>query len=84
MGDCNETLKELERFLDGDLNGSTLHAIQSHLDGCLDCLSAYDFHAELRMVIQRKCHSDEMPPTLLERIEQCFGLDDIEGGAQPA
>lgn len=79
MGDCNETLEELERFLDGEISGSALRAIQHHLDGCLDCLSAFDFHAELRMVIQRKCHSDELPPTLLAKIEQCFGIDELEG-----
>jgi anti-sigma factor (TIGR02949 family) len=75
MGDCNETLRELERFLDHELTEPTLAAIQGHLDGCLDCLSAYDFHAELRIVIQEKCRSDEMPPGLLTKIEQCFGAD---------
>jgi len=84
MGDCDETLRELERFLDGDVSGTTLHAIQRHLDGCLDCLSAFDFHAELRMVIQRKCHNDEMPPTLLAKIEACFGLEEPGGEALPS
>ena len=78
MGDCNETLRELERYLDGELGGPTRQAIQNHLDGCLDCLSAFDFHAELRIVIQRKCHQDELPAGLLEKIESCFGLDDLE------
>ena len=80
MGDCNETLRELERFLDGEVPGQTRESIQSHLDGCLDCLSAFDFHAELRIVIREKCREEPMPPGLLAKIEQCFGTDDSEAG----
>lgn len=76
MGDCNETLRELERFLDGEVLGQTRESIQSHLDGCLDCLSAFDFHAELRIVIREKCREKTMPPGLLTKIEQCFGTDE--------
>lgn len=75
MGDCDETLRELERFLDHELSGSAQHAIQAHIDGCLDCLHAFDFQAELRTIIAAKCQNDELPPGLLSRIEQCFGAD---------
>ncbi len=51
------------------------HAIRHHLDGCNDCLQAFDFHAELKQVIAEKCQNDEMPPDLLSRIEQCFDTD---------
>ena len=40
-----------------------------------DCLQAFDFHAELKVVIAAKCQNDEMPPGLLARIEQCFQAD---------
>jgi mycothiol system anti-sigma-R factor len=76
MSDCNETLRALEDFLDDELTPTSRGAIQAHLDGCLDCLSAFDFQAELRIVIRTKCQQDEMPAGLLERIERCFGLDD--------
>lgn len=75
MADCNETLRELETFLDNELADGTRAAIQSHLGGCLDCLQAFDFHAELRTVISAKCKTDEMPPGLLSKIEKCFGED---------
>ena len=38
----------------------------------------FDFHAELRMVIARKCQEDALPPGLLARIEDCFGTVDVE------
>jgi len=75
MPDCNETLRELENFLDDELTDDAKTVIHSHLAGCPDCLQAFDFHAELKAVIAAKCHNDEMPPGLLSRIEQCFGED---------
>jgi mycothiol system anti-sigma-R factor len=73
--DCSETIKELDLFLDGELSDSQRDAVRHHLDGCMDCLGAFDFHAELKIVIAAKCNNDEMPPGLLGKIEKCFGVD---------
>ena len=81
MADCNDTLRELETFLDDELADDTRAAIQAHLGGCVDCLQAFDFHAELRIVISAKCRNDEMPPGLLSRIELCLG-EDFDGDGQ--
>ena len=75
MADCNETLRELERFLDQELSETSRLEIHQHLDGCPDCLQAFDFHAELKIVIATKCHNDEMPPGLMVKIARCFGED---------
>lgn len=75
MDDCNETLKELETFLDGELGETELTEIRSHLHDCPGCLEAFDFHAELKAVIAQKCQSDPLPPGLLARIERCFQTD---------
>jgi mycothiol system anti-sigma-R factor len=75
MADCNETLRELETFLDHELDDAAREAIQAHLGGCMDCMQAFDFHAELRIVIAAKCQNDEMPAELLSKIELCFGED---------
>ena len=61
MADCNETLRELEAFLDNELKPETHVAIRAHLEGCPDCLQAFDFHAELKIVVPRsaattRCH----------------------------
>jgi mycothiol system anti-sigma-R factor len=89
MADCEDTLRELEAFLDTELSPEAHHAVQQHLDDCLHCLHTFDFHAELRQVIATKCANDEMPSGLLDRIQACFGdLDDeleneLEAGAPP-
>ena len=82
MPDCNDTLRELEQFLDKELTESARAEIHGHLAGCPDCLQAFDFHAELRTVIAAKCRNDEMPPGLMHKIAQCFGPD--VAGQEPA
>ena len=73
MADCEETLRELELYLDGELSTHDLAHIRSHLEGCMDCLQVFDFHAELRQVIATKCREQQVPPGLLERVKACFG-----------
>lgn len=72
MADCNETIRELDTFLDGELSEEMRAQIHTHLIDCVDCHQAYDFHAELKIVIQRKCADEPMPEGLEERIRQCF------------
>lgn len=73
--DCAATLKELDVFLDEELSADARTSISHHLDGCPDCLSAFDFEAELKQVISIKLQNDEMPAGLLSRIEKCFSTD---------
>ncbi|MGH9134191.1 MAG: mycothiol system anti-sigma-R factor [Ilumatobacteraceae bacterium] len=73
--DCRDTIRALESFLDDELSADARSRIHSHLDGCVDCLQAFDFEAELKAVIRRKCSNDEMPPGLLAKIERCFDTD---------
>ena len=54
MADCEETLRELQTFLDGELPREELEHVRHHIDGCMDCLQVYDFYAELRTVIRAR------------------------------
>lgn len=79
-GDCSETLQELQLFLDGELpEGERAHVL-AHIEACLECYQAFDFHAELKQIIAIKCRNDPMPGDLIGRIRQC--LDDEP--AEPA
>jgi anti-sigma factor (TIGR02949 family) len=75
MANCNETIRELDAFLDGELPDEVRDHIHAHLGSCMDCLQAFDFQAELKAAIRRKCSSDAMPAGLIGRIEQCFNTD---------
>jgi mycothiol system anti-sigma-R factor len=75
MADCKQTLRELDTFLDGELSDTTREQIHQHIDGCVDCLQTFAFHADLKQAIRRKCGNDEMPASLLAKIEMCFNED---------
>ena len=65
--DCQEAIHIIYHYLDGELTDDRRREIQHHLDDCMPCLEAYDFEAELRILIQRKCR-DEVPESLRIRI----------------
>jgi mycothiol system anti-sigma-R factor len=65
--ECQEALDTLYHFLDGELTEDRRHQIQHHLDECSPCLEAFDFEAELKMVIARRCR-EAVPEALRVRI----------------
>lgn len=71
MGDCDDAVHRLYHFLDGELDDQKRHDIKHHLDECLPCLEAFDFEAELRIVIAQKCR-DEVPEHLRHRIAEAI------------
>jgi len=75
MPDCNQTLHELQLFLDGELPADQHDHVLAHLNECLECFHTFDFQAELKQVIAKKCRTETMPEGLLERIEECFLAD---------
>ena len=62
MSECEDALHELYGYLDGELTDERRAAIQRHLDDCQPCAEPYDFEAELREVIRRKCQ-EQVPDT---------------------
>jgi len=65
--ECQEALDTLYHFLDGELTEERRRQIQHHLDDCSPCLEAFDFEAELKIVIARRCR-EAVPETLRLRI----------------
>jgi mycothiol system anti-sigma-R factor len=68
VGECQEALDTLYHFLDGELTEERRHQIQHHLDDCSPCLEAFDFEAELKIVIARRCR-ETVPEGLRIRIQ---------------
>jgi mycothiol system anti-sigma-R factor len=71
MADCNDTLRELYGYLDGEITDADREHIRHHLDDCSPCLEAFDFEAELRMVVRNRC-VDQVPDDLRERIARAI------------
>jgi mycothiol system anti-sigma-R factor len=67
MSDCEDALHELYGFLDGELTDHRRTLIQHHLDDCQPCAEPYDFEAELRQVVRRKCQ-EQVPDKLVMKV----------------
>lgn len=82
VADCSEALAEIYTFLDGELTDGKRALIAAHLEGCNPCIEAFDFEAELRMVISAKARSDEVPERLRVRIFEKLTML-AKGGTNP-
>jgi mycothiol system anti-sigma-R factor len=71
MADCDDVLREVYPYLDRETDDELRVRIEHHLDGCHDCLEIFDFQAELRQVIARKCQ-ESVPDTLRQRVLDCL------------
>jgi anti-sigma factor (TIGR02949 family) len=65
--DCDDALHELYGFIDGELTDDVRTQILSHLEACPPCFERYDFEAELKIVISKKCQ-ERVPDGLKDRI----------------
>ncbi len=66
--DCQEALREVERFLDGELE-ATLHVrIEEHLSACSPCMQRAEFRRHLKILVSSKCAESEVPAVFETRI----------------
>lgn len=74
-GKCAEALTAMYLFLDNEQMDSADRAhVQEHLDACIPCLESFEFEAELKQVIRRKC-KDDAPDALYKRIQSTLKLE---------
>jgi len=71
MADCDDVLREVYTYLDRETDDALRVRIEHHLDGCHDCLEIYDFQAELRQIVARKC-KESVPDALRQRVLDCL------------
>jgi len=67
--DCDEVLREIELYLDRELDPAECVEIEHHLTGCGSCLQRKEFRVSLRALVAKKCGPDPVPADLLERIK---------------
>jgi len=70
-GECEEALRTLYTYLDGELTSDRRTAIQRHLSECSPCLEAFDFEAELKTLVARSCR-DQVPDSLRYKIAEAL------------
>lgn len=72
---CEEAIRELYTFLDGELTEERRDQIAAHLDDCGPCARAADFEAELRVVVSSRCR-DRVPEALVKRVEAALAAEE--------
>ncbi len=72
---CTETLAELQRFLDRELPPEKVAVVMSHLEGCTDCQSAFEFHTELVRVVRVHAQDDDLDPGFADRLRSFLSAD---------
>ena len=70
-GKCEDALRTLYTYLDGELTSERRIAIQRHLSECSPCLQAFDFEAELKTLVARSCR-DQVPDSLRHKIAEAL------------
>jgi mycothiol system anti-sigma-R factor len=66
---CEEVLKEVELYLDGELDPDRAAHLREHLTGCSPCLDRAEFQQKLKEIIRAKVRC-EAPDTLVVRVRQ--------------
>ena len=66
--ECQQALRDLERFLDGELEQPRRGVLDAHLHGCTPCMERADFKRDVRALIAARCGCDEVPPGLGDKI----------------
>lgn len=61
---CEETVEELNRYLDRELSDEEVARVRAHLDDCPDCLKCFEFQAELKRLVRKECASEDVPERL--------------------
>ena len=76
---CEETLREIERWLDGECDSVVHVEVQTHLSGCSPCMQRVEFRRRLKVVIQTKCAGDAIPDQLQDKLNGLIRSLDAAG-----
>lgn len=66
---CEDVLREIERYVDGELGSDQTQQLTEHLAQCASCLDHEAFQRKLKQLIRSKCGL-ETPENLWQRIRE--------------
>ena len=66
--DCDDVLKDVFLYLDGESDEDVRHRIRRHLDGCAPCLRQFGLEQDVKSLVTRCCGGDVAPESLRVRI----------------
>ena len=66
--ECEQALREIERFLDGEMGAPEHSKLDAHLHSCPPCMGHAEFKRNVKQLIAERCGCDEMPAELQHRV----------------
>lgn len=70
--DCEHALREVEQYLDRELDDAEMAWVESHLEGCPPCMRKAVFQRKVHEMIVRSCGHDELPESMHVRIQRLW------------
>lgn len=71
MFHCREALQGMYMFIDGEMPADEREVLQHHLEQCSPCLEAFEFEAEVKMVVSQRC-KDEVPDAVVMKVTKAL------------
>lgn len=76
--DCDDVLKQVWLFLDGELGEAEFEEIRVHITECGECGSRFEFQRRFLTLIEQKCQEGPLPDTLRQRLFKLLEDTDCE------
>jgi mycothiol system anti-sigma-R factor len=74
---CEEALREVQRFLDGELDQSVRSQIELHLSDCPPCMQRVEFRRHIKIMVSSKCSGDAVPAHVDQKIRDLIRALDL-------
>lgn len=75
---CEEALRVVQEFLDGELEPSTEDRVKAHFDKCVRCYPHLDFENAYREAVCRAVRGETAPPELRAKVAALIAEADTE------
>lgn len=72
---CEELIKKLYLYLDGELPPEEEVEVENHLAECITCLRLYGLELQFKKMIRSRLQTEEVPVELVESIRIALHLD---------
>jgi anti-sigma factor RsiW len=80
---CEEALRQLAVYLDGELRGAAHAGVEQHLQTCRSCFSRSEFERRLKAQLSELAHED-VRPYFKQQIQQLIAEFTSASDSKPA
>ena len=68
--ECEQTIQQLNGYIDRELSDVEVRRVKEHLDDCPPCEKVFEFQAGMKRLVRRECCTDEAPVRLRDWVRK--------------